>query len=133
MSVRVRAVAAALLCVFSLRVLALVSPRLRLVFFNQVSLLFGCCGPWARGNIATTNWQYAGPTTGRSSRSSVLESHRTSSYSRFVEVLSVPSPVEGLRGSRLRSTPAPLAFVAVRFRLSSCLIRLTVECVVYLS
>jgi len=48
LGVRVRAVAA-LLRVFSLRVLALVI-RFRLVFFNQESLLFGRCGPWAQGN-----------------------------------------------------------------------------------
>ena len=29
--------------------------------------LFGCCGPWARGNITTSKWQYAGPTAGGSS------------------------------------------------------------------
>ena len=130
MSVRVRAVAALLrvsLCVFWR------SPvlRFRLDFFNQESLLFGCCGPWASGNITTANWQYAGPTAGRSSPGSELESrHRASSYSRFFEVLKVSSPVGGLG---FAAAPAPLAFVSVRFRLSSCLIRWTVECVVYSS
>ena len=112
---------------------ALLSPvlRFRLDFFNQESLLFGCCGPWASGNITTANWQYAGPTAGRSSPGSELESrHRASSYSRFVEVLQVSSPVGGLG---FAAAPAPLAFVSVRFRLSSCLIRWTAECVVYSS
>ena len=62
---------------------------------------------------------------------SELESrHRASSYSLFVEVLQVPSPVGGLG---FAAAPAPLAFVSVRFRLSSCLIRWTAECVVYSS
>jgi len=52
LDVRVHA-AAALPRVFSLRVLAL---RFRLILFNQESLLFGCCCPWAGGNIATANW-----------------------------------------------------------------------------
>ena len=138
MGVRVRAVAALLLrcrcgvACFALCVFWRSSVlRFRLDFFNQESLLFGCCGPWARGNITTANWQYAGPTAGRSFPGSELESrHRASSYSRFVEVLQVPSPVGGLG---FAAAPAPLAFVSVRFRLSSCLIRWTVECAVYSS
>ena len=62
MSVRVRAVAALLrvflsVCFWRSSVLCF-----RLAFVNQESLLFGCCGPWARGNITTANWQYAGHT-----------------------------------------------------------------------
>ena len=91
-------------CVFSLCVFWLSSVlRFRLVFLNQESLLFGCCSPWARGNITTANWQYAGPTAGRSSRGSELESrHRASSYSRFVEMLQVLSPVGVTASQQLR-------------------------------
>ena len=28
-------------------------------FFNQESIPFRCCGPWARGNITTAKWQNA--------------------------------------------------------------------------
>ena len=69
----------------------------------------------------TANWQYSGPTADRFFL-------RQSSYSWFVEVLQVPSPVGGLG---FAAAPVPLAFVSVHFRLSSCLIRRTVECVVY--
>jgi len=80
--------------------------RFELVFFNQESLLFGCCGPWARGNITTANRQYAGPTVGGSKPGSELESrHRASSYSRFVEVLQVPSQVGDLGSA---AAPVPL-------------------------
>ena len=44
-------------CVFSLCLFWRSSVlRFRLVFFNQENILFGCCGPWAGGNIATANW-----------------------------------------------------------------------------
>ena len=70
--------------------------RFELVFFNQESLLFGCCGPWARGNITTATRQYAAPTAGRSPPGSELESrYRASAKSRIAEVLQVPSPVAG--------------------------------------
>jgi len=137
-------------CVLSLCVFRRSSVlRFSLVFFNQESLLFGCCDPWARGNITTANWQYAGPAARGTSRGSELESrHRALSYSRFVEVLQVTSPVGGLG---FAAAPALLASVSVRFRLSSCLllchmglykfefelssclIRWTAECVIYSS
>ena len=113
-------------CVFSLSVfwrsLILRFNLLEVVFFNQESLLFGCCSPWARGDITTANWQCSGPTAGRSSCGSEMESrHRTSRHSRFVDVLQVPSPVGGLG---FAADPAPLAVASVPFRLSSCLVRL---------
>ena len=56
-------------CVFSLCAFWRSSVlRFRLVFFNQESLLFGCCGLWARGNITTANWQYPGSTAGGQAR-----------------------------------------------------------------
>ena len=57
---------------------------------------------------------------------SELESrHRASSYSRFVEVLQVSSPVGGLG---FAAAPAPLASVSVRFRLPFEFIFSTLDC-----
>ena len=57
LGVRARA-ATALLRVFPLGLECIGSRQsfVSLAFFIQESLLFGCCGPWARGNITTANW-----------------------------------------------------------------------------
>ena len=106
--------------------------RLRLVFFNQECLLFGCCGPWARGNITTANWQYAGPTAGRSDSPAVNWSRGTVRQATLGSSKCCKYRARW-GGLGFAAAPAPLAFVSVRFRLSSCLIRWTVECVVYSS
>ena len=111
--------------VFSLRVLALVSPSFHVSFFNQECLLFECCGPWARGNViyislpigsmlvplpggrsAAVNWSRG------TVRRATLGSSRCCKYR---------ARWEG--GLGFAEASAPLAFVSVRIRLSSCLIR----------
>ena len=79
--------------------------------------------PLPGGRPAAVNW-YRGTV-----RQATLGSSKCCK-SRFVEVLQVSSPVGGLG---FAAAPAPLAFVSVRFRLSSCLIRWTAGCVVYSS
>ena len=132
MSVRVRAVAALLRVFLSACFGALVSPSFQVSFLQPGKsslrvLRYMGQGEYHHRQLAVC-WSHCREVWFPGSE---LESrHRASSYSRFVEVLQVPSPVGGLG---FAAAPAPLAFVSVRFRLSSCLIRWTAECVVYSS
>ena len=119
-------------CVFfSLRVLALVIPSFQVSFLQPGKSSLRVLRSMDQGESPPPTGSMLVPLPGGLFPGSELESrHRASSYSRFIEVLQVPSPVGGLG---FAAAPAPLAFVSVRFRLSSCLIRWTAECVVYSS
>jgi hypothetical protein len=119
-------------CVFfSLRALALVSPSFQVSFLQPGKSSLRVLRSMGQGKYHHRQLAVCWSHCRVVSPGSELESRcRASSYSRFVEVLQVSCPVGGLG---FAAAPAPLAFVSVRFRLSSCLIRWTVECVVYSS
>jgi len=118
--------------IFSLRVLALVSsPLSQVSFFRPGKSSLRVLRSMNQGNYHHRQWTVCWSHCRGVKPGSELESwRRASSLSRFVEVLQVLSPVGG---HGFAAAPAPLAFVSVCFCLSSCLICLTVKCVVYSS
>jgi len=126
LSARVRAVAE-LLRVFSLRVLALVSPSLQVSFsrkvFSSGAAVHGPGGisplsigsalvPLPGGRPVAVNWSRGAPCV------KLLLVHR------------IAASTEPGGGLGFAAAPVPLAFVSFRFRLSSRLVRWNVECVV---